>query len=84
MWLYSARPQNMVAGSGTELSENVCQSDCDLDVSLIRTAVVYGPNAGGKTNLIRALYLMQQLILSSAKESQQGEKIPVDKFLKLF
>ena len=33
---------------------------------LLRSAVVYGPNAGGKTNLLRALQVVQQFVVSSA------------------
>src|SRR5438874_1694626 len=32
----------------------------------LRTAAVYGPNAAGKTNLLRALQFMQSLVLNSA------------------
>ena len=71
----------MLASTGQELSENVCLSDSDANLRLVRSAVIYGANAAGKSNLIRALYFMQEVILFSAKESQQGEKIPVDSFL---
>jgi uncharacterized protein len=33
---------------------------------LLSTAVVYGPNAAGKTNLLRALQFMQAMVVSSA------------------
>jgi uncharacterized protein len=33
---------------------------------LLRSAVVYGPNAGGKTNLLRAIQFMQSMVLHSA------------------
>ena len=48
---------------------------------LLRSAVVYGPNAAGKTNLIRAVGQMRAFVLSSAKETQKGEFIPVIPFL---
>lgn len=72
---------SMVAGAGKELPQNVCSSDSDQDLQLVRSAAIYGPNAGGKSNLIRALDFMRKFILLSAKESQQGEKIPVKSFL---
>ncbi len=71
----------MLASTGQELSENVCLSDSDANLRLVRSAVIYGANAAGKSNLIRALHFMRDIILSSAKESQQGEKILVDSFL---
>jgi AAA15 family ATPase/GTPase len=33
---------------------------------LLRSAVVYGPNAGGKTNFLRALQAMQRFVIESA------------------
>ena len=34
--------------------------------SLVRTSAIYGANAAGKTNLIRALQFLQALVLNSA------------------
>ena len=34
---------------------------------LVRSAALYGPNAAGKTNLLRALQLLQSMVLNSAK-----------------
>jgi hypothetical protein len=48
---------------------------------LLRSAVVYGPNGGGKSNLVAALTFMQDFVLSSSKESQEGEGIECTPFL---
>jgi AAA15 family ATPase/GTPase len=37
---------------------------------LLRSAAVYGPNAAGKTNLMRALQFMQGMVINSASLSQ--------------
>lgn len=47
---------------------------------LLRSTVIYGPNASGKSTLIGALDFMQDMVLYSAKESQANEKIPVEPF----
>lgn len=47
---------------------------------LLKTAVVYGPNASGKTKLFEALSFMKHFTITSSKDSQAGEKIPVDPF----
>lgn len=47
---------------------------------LVRSAVIYGPNASGKSNLLVALSLMQDLVQSSAKEIQAGEKLDIHPF----
>lgn len=48
---------------------------------LLRSAVVYGPNAGGKSNFIRAMGFVKKFVVSSATELQEGEEIPVSPFL---
>lgn len=48
--------------------------------SLLRSAAVYGPNASGKSNLVRAMMFMRQFILESATKLQAGEKINVQRF----
>jgi len=48
---------------------------------LLRSVVVYGPNAAGKSNLVQAISFMKGFVLSSAKESQEGEKIDATPFL---
>lgn len=47
---------------------------------LLRSSVIYGPNAGGKSNLIRAAYFLQQFILSSSTLYQEKQKIPLQPF----
>ena len=71
---------SLVASPATELNQNTFFSGNDIDLHLVRAAVIYGANAGGKSNLLSALLFMRAFILSSAKESQQGEIIPVESF----
>ena len=42
---------------------------------LLRSAVLYGPNASGKSTLIQALKFMQNRVLKSQNESQAGDEI---------
>jgi len=48
---------------------------------LLRSAVIYGPNAGGKSNLLKALDFMTTFVMDSAKESRAEEEISVKPFL---
>ena len=48
---------------------------------LLRSAAIYGANAGGKSNLVRAIGFMRRFILTSSKETQAGERIGVEPFL---
>jgi uncharacterized protein len=42
---------------------------------LLRSTVLYGPNASGKSTLIQALKFVQDRVINSQKESQAGEEI---------
>ncbi len=49
-------------------------------LKLLRSAAIYGANASGKSNLVRAIGFMRRFVLDSATEFQSGEKIPVERF----
>ena len=49
-------------------------------IRLLKSAVVYGANASGKSKLIDAMRFMGQFIRNSSKETQTGEAIPVEPF----
>lgn len=50
------------------------------DLRLLTSAAIYGANASGKSNLIRALAFMRSFVLSSSRETQMGEAIRVEPF----
>ncbi len=73
---------SLVKGSGDELQEtNVMVPDAPGTPPLVRSAAIYGPNAAGKSNLIKALKVMERMVRESARESQAGEPLPVTPFL---
>lgn len=49
--------------------------------SLLKSVVIYGANASGKSNLILALSFFCRLVTTSSKESISSEEIPVIPFL---
>jgi AAA15 family ATPase/GTPase len=61
-------------------SRNVVETQ-DRDLALNRSSVIYGPNAAGKSNLLRALQTLQQLVQLSAGAFQEGQALPVRPFL---
>jgi len=72
----------LTANTATELQEeNTFVSPVSNLPRLLHSAVVYGPNAAGKSNLVQAIAFMKRFVLSSAKESQEGEKINITPFL---
>ncbi len=68
---------SMVAGPGTErLQTNTFSSGLAGIDRLVRSAVIYGANAAGKTNVLLALQFVQNLVVNSATTTQQGAPIP--------
>lgn len=63
---------SLVAGPGKEHRDsNVMIPELNQRVRatpLLRSAAIYGANATGKSNLIRALYTMQQIVIQSGRE----------------
>lgn len=59
---------SLVATPGNELGKENLIPLKQKKLSLVKSAVVYGPNAAGKSNLVKALFFMQQFILKSATE----------------
>ena len=47
---------------------------------LLCSAVIYGPNAAGKTNLLEALRVMRRIVLKSASDKSRGDTLPVVPF----
>ena len=47
---------------------------------LLKSEIIYGANASGKSNLFKAISFMKNFVFSSAKETQISEKIDVDNF----
>jgi AAA15 family ATPase/GTPase len=61
---------SMVATShDKQLVENTFDPGIVRFDRLLRSAMVYGPNASGKTNLLRALQFVQGLVLNSARST---------------
>lgn len=47
---------------------------------ILKSAVIYGANASGKSNLIKAFNFLKNIVLTSSKESQASEKININSF----
>ncbi len=63
----------------TRLDENnVFKIDDEL--SLVKSAAVYGANASGKSNLIKAINFMRWFVLNSSSRTQITDEINVDRF----
>lgn len=52
----------------------------DTGMSLVRSAVIYGANASGKSNVLKAFEFYKRFVTESFKNSQAGEAIDVENF----
>lgn len=72
----------LVAAKDTTLQAiNTMPSGIKAAPTLLRSAVIYGSNAGGKSNLIKALQYMRAVVAESASVMQPGQTFAVQPFL---
>lgn len=63
---------SMVAGSDNSHPDNLIISDRLSSMKLLRSVVIYGANASGKSNLFEALEFMSTYVTDSVKEKLEG------------
>ncbi|MBF0455993.1 MAG: ATP-binding protein [Magnetococcales bacterium] len=68
------------SGSYRELADNTFSTDVPKMPKLLRSTIIHGANASGKSNLIRAALFMWDFVLNSAK-GQEGDAIDLFPFL---
>ncbi len=68
---------SLVAGRDNNHPGNLIPS---AGFSVAKVAAIYGPNASGKSNLIKALSAVQRFVLASATKMNLGDRIDVSPF----
>lgn len=63
----------------TRVDDNIYEEK-DHGLKLLRSAVIYGANASGKSKLIEAFVFMRHFVINSSKGSQKGDAIDVHPF----
>lgn len=63
-----------------ESADTTFSAGGEMPVVLSRACAVFGANASGKSNLIKAMSFFKWFTMNSSKEVQAGEKIPVNSF----
>ena len=71
---------SLVKNSANEMSDNYFTSNASATPDLLKTAVIYGANASGKSNLLKALASMNKIIENSFKK-KLDESIILEPFL---
>lgn len=69
---------SMVASNIREFTDTNVMKKSDL--KLLKSAMIYGANGSGKSNLFQAMRFMDRLIINSSKETQAEEEIAVKPF----
>lgn len=59
--------------------ENVVENK-KFNLRILKSSVIYGANASGKSKLLEALMFMRRFAITSSKESQKGDFIYVEPF----
>src|ERR1041384_2673186 len=70
---------SFVAGSYREHPKHVAQIRA-LRHGLLRTAAIYGPNASGKSNVLRALHYMRSAVINSFRRWKPNSGINTPTF----
>ncbi|MBN1487001.1 MAG: ATP-binding protein [Anaerolineae bacterium] len=66
---------SMITGRARKHPNHIIRDKAWNGIDLLRSAVIYGANASGKSNLIKAMSFAQELIINGTKPKQ---KIPVN------
>lgn len=65
---------SLVASSDTELAEtHLAETGVKASPAAVRSAVVYGPNASGKSTMLLALNYLRAVVARSAADIQPGQ-----------
>lgn len=74
---------SMVKSSGKEFEDTHTSitPEKKKPIKLLRSATIYGANASGKSNLLKAMKVMKDIILNSNSEIKRGTKLPITPFL---
>ena len=72
---------SLVAGTGARRQKTFAfPTGNSMAPHVLRSACLFGPNGSGKTSLIRAVHFFSDFVVSSSKETQEGEPVDVAGF----
>ncbi|MFN9655236.1 MAG: AAA family ATPase [Dolichospermum sp.] len=60
---------NMIAADDTHYSHHVVKGDSEDSIRLLRTSIIYGANASGKSNLIKAMKFARDFIVDGVEKN---------------
>ncbi|CCQ66426.1 hypothetical protein CWATWH0402_3476 [Crocosphaera watsonii WH 0402] len=75
---FSMVAADLTADNNTIHNDNLFAVDDDL--KLLKSAAIYGANASGKSNLIKALAFMKWFMINSSRQTQSTDDIDIEPF----
>ena len=73
----STQNLSLAKGKGSELQNNSFEVEGIKGLDLLRSVAIYGANASGKSNLLKSIRTMKQVVTAT---SQRGSKLPLVPF----
>lgn len=67
---------NLLATTDSHHQKHIFKDSKGKEVSILRTAVIYGANGSGKSNLVKAIEFAQKLILEGTKSDKSISFMP--------
>ena len=61
---------SFVAGKSDKHSKQVCRAEKRDDISVLKAGIIYGANASGKSNIIKAVDILQKIALESIPKNE--------------
>ena len=61
---------SMIAGSGRSFPEHLIKGKGRNDINILKAGVIYGANAAGKSNLVKAMAFAKRLILKGTESKE--------------
>lgn len=71
---------SMVASKDDSLPDNLVKAPVKYKMKVLKTAVIYGANASGKSNFLKAFRFFIDFVLSSHHSAERKENIPISPF----
>ena len=61
---------SFVAGKSDKHSKQVCRAEKRDDISVLKAGIIYGANASGKSNIIKAVDILQKIALEGVPKNE--------------
>lgn len=59
---------SLIANKSNELEENIFTVEGNVNLNVLKSAVIYGANAAGKSNVLLAVRAMMDIVTQSASK----------------